>query len=402
MKPLPHYLSYANIASFPTDARIAVIGAGLAGCATAYALGQRGYSVDIYDQHPSFAQATSGNLLGILKPYYTVDRNASDLFHSGGFHRTRAFILKHSIEHLACGAVQLLAEKEQQRYQNILSQRNDVALQWLEGQALTEKIGVETIKPAIYYPTAMAVSPALVCKQLLALSKARTYFNCEVMGLNPIQQQWQIETNNRTSIYDVVILCGGYGLIQQYASELPVYPAYGQVSYLSSSYPNSSIVMEKGYLLPNQNDIQVMGATFRDNNDVDSSIRDQDHDENIALIAAIMGEQPSGEIVGVRVGLRCVTSDHIPMVGAVADKAVYAQQFSKSLGYGQRSDMTPYYQQGLYINSGYGSKGLCSCLYASEIIADLIKGEIDCHHQKVVQALHPLRFWARALKQRTT
>lgn len=402
MTQLPHYLSYAELASFPSLARIAVIGAGLAGCATVYALTQRGYQVDLYDKNADIAQETSGNKLGILKPYYTADENVSDRFHSGGFQRTHAFITQHHIDHLSCGAVQLLSPKEIMRYRNIIDKRKEVELTWLEPSQLTLLLGMPSDKSAVYYPSAMAVSPKAVCQAFLALSgsRVRTYFNHEMQAMKRSQHQWQLQFSDHKAEYDVVILCGGYPLIHHYLPKLPVFPAYGQVSYLEPSYHNQTIVMEKGYLLPPSDGVQVIGATFRDNADLDPSVRDSDDAENIDLITEMMGASPQGKVMGARVGLRCVTSDHIPMVGAVADYEGYTTQFAEILGYGKRSDLVPHYQHGLYINSGYGSKGLCSCLYASEIVADMIAGNIEHYDDKVIQALHPLRFWARELKRR--
>ena len=56
-----------------------VIGAGIAGCASAYALAQRGWQVTLLERHQDIAQEASGNPRGVLYPRLASHSTAQDL-----------------------------------------------------------------------------------------------------------------------------------------------------------------------------------------------------------------------------------------------------------------------------------------------------------------------------------
>src|SRR5690606_2473433 len=58
---------YQRPATPPSDERTAlVVGSGLAGCSTAFALARRGWQVTVIERHPTAAAEASGNAQGIL------------------------------------------------------------------------------------------------------------------------------------------------------------------------------------------------------------------------------------------------------------------------------------------------------------------------------------------------
>ena len=61
----------------PLDS-VTVIGAGLAGCHTAFEIARRGHKVVLLDSADTVAGGASGNTAGIVKPFVTRNRSEVD------------------------------------------------------------------------------------------------------------------------------------------------------------------------------------------------------------------------------------------------------------------------------------------------------------------------------------
>src|SRR5690606_13841144 len=133
-------------------------------------------------------------------------------------------------------------------------------------------------------------------------------------------QKWLLQFQNHQEEFDIVIFAGAYELFNQisYLKNTPVYPSQGQLTVIRESIDIDFTIMDKGYLIPNyQNNLQVIGATFRENHDTSGEIRDSDHQENLNHIKEIFPKESISmeSILDSRVSTRCVTSDHLPLVG---------------------------------------------------------------------------------------
>ncbi len=388
---------------------IAVIGAGMAGCAAAHELVKAGFKIHIYDKNSDIAEAASGNAAGMLKPYLTADANASDLFHTRGFSETLNFLEQHLDNKKLfkmTGALHVLSkEREQARYQRVFAKRElpeALAKQVTaeEGEALS---GIQVKHNGIFYPKACLVSPKEFCRVLLESIEGNVtlHLNHEVNKLSQTEDNlWRV--NDVEYAYDAVVVCGGAeaikGLFQ--TKEIPVYAAEGQVSHINLDENIKCILSDKGYLMPEFNGQQTLGATYRESNDSSGELRDQDHQDNLAYLNEILGHK-NCKVLGGRVAARCVTSDHMPIVGAIPDYAqfleCYQNDFKKGTVLSRLKDCP--YPKGLYISSGFGSKGLCSTLLSAKMIAALVNGGDLPVSDKVYQALHPVRFWVKKLKR---
>ncbi len=392
--------------------KIAIIGAGLAGCSLAYELSRTlNFDITLFDKNSDIATEASGNFAGILEPYLTSDNNFSDQFHTLGYSILLEFInqYRNDIEICNQGVLQILSdEKELNRYQKIFTKREiaDDLARLISHQELSQLLGKDTHNMAVYYPNALSVVPKSICQLWLKLSTAKLKLNNELLDIKKLENNtWQLEFNNFTEDFDIVIFAGGYPLFKNISllQNIPVYPSQGQLTVIKRCFDISNNIMDKGYIIPNYKDnLQVIGATFRDNNDTSGDIRQEDNNFNINQIKQIFDNKNYNvEIINSRVATRCVTSDHLPLIGRLADYNSFEQVFYKPLSKGYPKSKMPNieYQQGLYVSSGFGSKGLCSSLLAAKIITSYITNQSQQCSDKLLEALAVERFWVRSFKK---
>ncbi|WP_395947659.1 bifunctional tRNA (5-methylaminomethyl-2-thiouridine)(34)-methyltransferase MnmD/FAD-dependent 5-carboxymethylaminomethyl-2-thiouridine(34) oxidoreductase MnmC [Caedibacter taeniospiralis] len=390
---------------------IAVIGAGMAGCAMVYELSQRGVSVHLYEECEDIAQKASGNPYGILRPYITADANTSDLFHTQGFLYAREYILSHQreIDFMDCGALEILADdKLQRRFDHILSKRNldKNLLQLVSEHKASEIAGCQIDFPCVYYPQALMVNPYSLCKSLLKQNdKIQIFLLHHLLTCTKMDQLWRLSFDNGKQLeYQTVIFAGNATLIRKLKplKHLEIYPSYGQITVIKTIVKNRTILLDKGYLLPDKNGTQVIGATFRANDDVIGDIRTEDDKANIQQISNIIHSKQNIESVFSRVGVRCVTSDHLPMIGSIAATQSFHEQYYDKLQKGAILKVLPEidYLNGLYVLTGFGSKGLCSMFHGAKILSALVVDNCNAAiANHVLEAVHPLRFQVRKYKQ---
>lgn len=392
--------------------KIAIIGAGLAGCSLAYELsGSSNFDIAIFDKNSDIATEASGNFAGILEPYLTSDNNFSDQFHTLGYSILLEFINQYCNDIEICnqGVLQILSdEKELNRYQKIFTKREiaDDLARLISPQELSELLGKNTPNKAVYYLNAVSVVPKSICQLWLKLSNAKLKLDNKLLDIKKLEDNtWRLEFNNFTEDFDIVVFAGGYPLFKNISllQNIPVYPSQGQLTVIKRCFDTSNNIMDKGYIIPSYKDnLQVIGATFRDNNDTSGDIRQEDNTFNINQIKQIFDDKNYNvEIVNSRVATRCVTSDHLPLVGRLADYDSFEQVFYKPLSKGYPKSKMPKieYQQSLYVSSGFGSKGLCSSLLAAQIITAYITNQNQKYSDKLLEALAIERFWTRSFKK---
>ncbi|GGF98433.1 MULTISPECIES: bifunctional tRNA (5-methylaminomethyl-2-thiouridine)(34)-methyltransferase MnmD/FAD-dependent 5-carboxymethylaminomethyl-2-thiouridine(34) oxidoreductase MnmC [Cysteiniphilum] len=396
--------------------KVAIIGAGMAGCALAYELSQLGFEIDLFDQYDDIAQGASGNPYGILKPYITADANISDNFHTQGFVHTRDYILKHKseIDFNECGALELLSDKKTQlRFDNIIKKRAYLhgLLQIVDAATASEIAGCDISKACAYYPTAMMVNPYSLCQSLIRNSKnVNLFLSHRLDEFVRSDNTWQLrftdnKKNHRGSlVYDAVVFAGNALLIKDLEAfkHIEVYPSYGQITQVQTLLNNKTIILDQGYILPSVNGKQLIGATFRDNNDLMAEVRQSDHNVNLAQLSHVIDPSVDMKIILGRVSLRCVTADHVPMIGAIADNVKFIEQYYQRLQKGVILKALPHaeYLSGLYLLTGFGSKGLCSMMYGAKILAQLMSNGCQASMLNyLIEGLHPLRFNIRTFKK---
>ncbi len=397
-----------------------IIGAGMAGAATARSLAERGWRVRVIDTHDKPASEASGNPQGMLYTRLSGNSTVLTRFITEGYLYTLSLLQRLDCQKISddtlwqkTGLIQLgFSEGEQLRQQRILEsgQYPEGLLQGLDAEALSTLAGLPLHSNGLYFPDAGWVHPPSLCKCLLDHPNIEFAANLQVASLTHEDHQWHIQTTSGATLLSevVVVACGHLSSKLSQIQYLPLKSIRGQITQLpatTSSQKLQTVVCSEGYIAPAWKNSHTLGATFNFDDD-SAECRQQDHDTNLENLktytpsisdALIDSELDTTQLKG-RVSFRCTTPDYLPAVGPVVDADIFKEHFAllrKNAKH--RFADTPEQPAGLYITTGHGSRGLVTAPLAAEILAAYICNEPSPVPRDQRHALHPSRFMVRDL-----
>jgi tRNA 5-methylaminomethyl-2-thiouridine biosynthesis bifunctional protein len=413
--PAPWWVYTAKPA---TQKSAIIIGGGIAGCHSAYALAKRGWQVTLLERHPQLASEGSGNPQGVL--YAKLSAKADNL---GDFNLTALQYAQRFYQSYwqdagsQCGVLQLSddssskngSSKNSNAQNNALTERlgEQSLVQHLDRQQASEIAGIELESGGLFFPQAGWLNPAKVCQQLTAANNITVITNAEVASLNEDNGQWQaLSTTGKLHAQApiVVIATANDALRLPQSHYLPLKPVRGQVSYLEANDTSNqlkTVLCGEGYIAPAHQGQHCLGASFGPKQS-ETDLRQQDHEQNLQRLAPLsqpllQAFQPSPPLQG-RAAVRATTPDYLPMVGPLSDPKAVGERFTLLRKNAKASiPATAPYLPGLFVNTGHGSRGLCYTPLCSELLASQINGDPPPLGWQSIRALHPSRFLIRDL-----
>ncbi len=262
----------------------------------------------------------------------------------------------------------------------------------------------------LFYPEGGWVHPPALCQQQLQHPGIRLLTHQEVLELREVDGQWQAWAGERLlASAPVVVLAGAADVLRfEPCAHLPLKRIRGQITRLpatASSRALRTVVCAEGYVAPPRGGEHTLGASF-DFHSTDLAPTVAEHQGNLALLDEISvdlaqrlgtAELDPGQLQG-RAAFRCTSPDYLPIVGPVADAQAFAQAYAV-LGRDARQvpDVACPWLDGLYVNSGHGSRGLITAPLSGELVAAWVCGEPLPLPRAVAEACHPNRFALRRL-----
>lgn len=390
-----------------------VIGAGLAGCATAASLAQRGWKVTLLERHSSIAAEASGNPQGVLYLKLSAHGTALSRLIVSGFGYTRRQLerLNKGLDWDNCGVLQLAFDDKEAQRQAKIAQAFPQALVQNISQSQAETIaGVKLESGGLYYPQAGWVHPPALCQSLCAQANITLQLHQDALQLKREDGLWQARNSEQLlASAEVVVLAGAADIKQfEYSAELPLKRIRGQITRLLETVQSAelnTVICAEGYVAPARDGEHTLGASF-DFNSNDLTANARDHAGNIELLEAISSdlsqrlnahEYPAESLQG-RAAFRCTSPDYLPIVGPLADLPAFADAYAiLSKDARQVPDIKCPWLPGLYINSGHGSRGLITAPLSGEMIAAWLNDEPLPVPRDVAEGCHPNRFALRKL-----
>jgi tRNA 5-methylaminomethyl-2-thiouridine biosynthesis bifunctional protein len=389
---------------------VTVIGAGLAGGASAHALAKRGLRVALVDTAGQIAPKASGNIFGLLTPYLTTRTSALETLYSAGYRFTHKLLsaANHSARFSPCGALQLPTTK---RLQDLLRSPQPLLGAPLASRVSTKEAsaiaGTTVSAPgAIHIPEAGFLSPRGFIAGLLAEypHNISLFLNSECVEISQEVSAWRVTIVGDSVLRsNSLVLCSAYEAAGfALSSWLPLEAVRGQTLCLPPTEPSlnlKTVVSYGGYVTPALDQQHLIGAHYS-HDDAELEPRDTDNESMLSLCAKWLPELAlsNSNATQARVCFRTSTIDRIPYIGALPDYHSFeriASHFRSGTDLAARVSVATF--PGVFINVGHGSRGLLSCPIAGEIIARLILRESLGELSDVAKITDPGRLPLRLL-----
>ncbi|HHQ4635651.1 TPA: bifunctional tRNA (5-methylaminomethyl-2-thiouridine)(34)-methyltransferase MnmD/FAD-dependent 5-carboxymethylaminomethyl-2-thiouridine(34) oxidoreductase MnmC [Aeromonas veronii] len=394
---------------------VVIIGGGIASTMTALSLVERGRKVTLLCADGEPATGASGNRQGALYPLLNGEHDALSRFYSLAFGYARQRLLalaeRHPIAFELCGVTQLgyddksaakLAKMSQGPFPSELMH----PLSTLE---VEQVVGLPCGHSGVSYPQGGWLCPAdftrAAIKEAQASGLLQVEYHTQVSAIAEQADGWQVESQDgrHWQAPNLVVAAGHQLPAMLPFAELPLYPVRGQVSHVpttASLRQLKTVLCYDGYLTPMHNDQHCIGASY-DRNQSSLEFRAEEQILNQVRLQACLPEQTWPAEVDVsdneaRVGVRCASRDHLPVVGPVARLQGLADHYAQ-LQHDQHNAQPLPLHPGLYVLGALGSRGLCSAPLCGELLASEICGDPLPLAADLLEALHPARYWVRKL-----
>tara|TARA_R110002050_G_scaffold153645_5_gene281258 strand:- start:300 stop:2363 length:2064 start_codon:yes stop_codon:yes gene_type:complete len=412
---------------------VSIIGGGIASACAALALTKQGIKVTLYCKDNSLAQGASSNAIGALYPLLHQQSDDISLFYQQAFWRAKE-VYNSVIEqgfhfpHQWCGLLDVAYKdslvKRQQKFEELKTWPEDL-IHGIDACTASKLANVDLTYGGLFMPKAGWISPQDAVKQIINAAKTtgrlRVEHNTLVTKItkktaspanNSHLKNWLLSTNKGEFEASVIVFCGGADIINfDWINQLPFSSVQGQVTSMKTNkniQQLSTVICHKGYLTPHHKNMHCIGATFNKDNTRTTTLPEED-EFNIAMLSTCMPEFANSikwttqDVTGSKSRLRCMTPDHLPMVGPMPDIKQHIDTYphlakDKNWKYNQAAPAV----DNLYIMMGFGARGLCSAPLAADILTADLCGTPYPVDNNMLFNLSPNRFVIRDIIKRKT
>ncbi len=395
------------------ERRAVIIGAGLAGCATAASLAARGWKVTVLERHAAAAQEGSGNPQGVLYLKLSAHGTALSRLVVSGFSYTRRLLsnLQAGQDWQACGVLQLIYDdKERERQAELATAFPASLVHPLSREAAEALAGVALPEGGLFYPDAGWANPPALCQWLLQRPGVELLKYHDALELRRNGQSWQVLGEQALLAEAPVVILTGAADVARFSQSawLPLKRIRGQISCLPATAQSSqlgTVLCAKGYVAPPRNGTHTLGASFNFQQ-TDDTPSVAEHQANLQMLEQISADlyqrlaadPQRTEMLDGRVAFRCTSPDYLPLIGPLAEPDAFAETYA-ALGKNARQSLhapCPWLD-GLYVNTAHGSRGMISAPLSGELLAAWLDNEPLPLPRDVAEACHPNRFLLRKL-----
>lgn len=319
----------------PAPARIAIVGAGIAGASVARALAAQGVLAAVYESSGP-GHGASGFPAALVTPRFDLGDGPVAALFAQALERAGALYRDIPDAVLAHGVVQKPGgERDRARLVRIVDQPI-----WSPGAMRLDDQGDLVMRDAL------TVAPAAILADWLGRAETRPG---KVSSIVPNGSGWALLNAGSQTLAEVgaIILCAGAGNADLIPG-VTLSPVRGQADWILHERPVATAW--GGYVAPTRDGF-LFGATH-DRGETTTEVRAGDTIRNLTTLAARFPDLAAGidpATVTSRAAIRATTRDRLPACGAVPD------------------------QPGLFLLGGLGSRGFCLApLLAEHLVAQAL------------------------------
>ena len=414
-----------------------VVGAGLAGCSTTYALRRRGWRVTLLEREHGPASQASGLPAGLLRPLLSADDNRTSRLTRAGFLFGIALLQRlapptdvdeRARLWSACGVFEQSQSAEDAHIAKALLAQQTWPADFAEfcdtGQAAA-RLGLAPRNGGTWFARGALVAAARWCRALLNDAALPTcagpltqVYDFDVTALMHMNHEWCVrDDQGRCHQAPILVFANAIGLIKlPQFDHLPLQELAGQITLLASPALSElrAAISGDGYLLPPILGSAAVGASYEAvTSDTvqrpappgdataeapaapgDKSLRA--HRENLQRLSQMLADPPMAPVAeGAFFGRRCVSKDRLPLAGALSDTPAILRDRDNYRG-AHLPDLPRL--AGLFCLSALGSRGLVLAPLLGEHLASQIAGEPAPIEAALAAAVDPARFLLRQLR----
>ncbi|RUO77149.1 bifunctional tRNA (5-methylaminomethyl-2-thiouridine)(34)-methyltransferase MnmD/FAD-dependent 5-carboxymethylaminomethyl-2-thiouridine(34) oxidoreductase MnmC [Idiomarina seosinensis] len=343
---------------------VTIVGGGIAAATLALALTHRSVPVQVISS--GIADAASGNPQGAVYPLLHAEITPLSQFYLQAFSTAVSCYLPWQQQHwFPTGVMQPAFNQQRQlraeKIANNLYHPDSVSFTTKEHSNAAAQIPLN--QDSLHYPRAGWLRPERMVNELFAAA-----------GCQPQQASFSAEMDSPAT---PLVIAAGHNsayLVEQLSGQsLPINPVRGQISLVKASPLTRSlnkVLCYKGYMIPADNGVHCIGATFN-RADASDEQRANDDLENQTSLKSCANQLWADDlsVVGSRASVRATTPDHQPVIGRVIDN--------------------------LYLLSGLGSRGLTAAPLLAEILAAQLTGGLQPLSDDALRRLSVDRFGDR-------
>lgn len=337
---------------------IAIIGGSLSGCALAYQLQKSGLEPHIFEASDSICAGASNMPSLVASPALSIDHNAYSQLTFLAFERLLAFTQQHPDLSSVSFAHQLTSQKYSQQHLNQY-QETYSSHTWADGSELFE-----------FEPITINDKQFKGLKMPAVQVNGQEFCQTLIENLNPsnIHLSYKINKLEDLEGFDQIIMCTGYQLPAITSQSLPdISPMRGQLTTLNATINHQAPINHDGHLAHYQDQL-VIGATFESSDE--GQVKRENSLTNIEKVNQRFGfEFNEKDINGEHPGVRATSYDRFPFCG----------EFSTING------------QTIWLNYGFGARGLCFSMLCAEVITQAILGKTSPLPKTLLKRVSPLR-----------
>jgi tRNA 5-methylaminomethyl-2-thiouridine biosynthesis bifunctional protein len=368
---------------------VAIVGAGINGCATAYFLTKAGLSVALFDKE-GIASGGSGAAGAFISPKISKSGPLKEVM-DDAYAFSLSFYDTFFPQYLT-KAPQLHIAKFDDENEKVDHFKKHTKMRVYDAPEQLESLLTEEAAAfaSVYFEHSGIVDAEAMCR---ALASEAHLFEQEVTSLRRLSNEWKIGSVKAKM---VLLATGAYDKVidEPYINLRGV---WGHRIDIRTSTKIGGIIHHKVSIAPTDDDgNSAIGATH--NVHYHPQQNDEPYDIEAGrreLIEKALATVPLEEVEVVRdyVGLRSGSNDYMPIVGPLVNAAATLRRHPE-LAKGAKMDSSEYvYHKDLYMINGTGGYGFVLAPYlASQLCAHLTEGK------PVTDGLEPSRFFKRWVK----
>ena len=341
--------------------RVVVVGAGIAGAATARELAARGVEVTVLEA-ARVASGASGNPAALLEAMVGDANNTPAQWISQGFLAGCAAARRWHLPSQWHWAVHR-GERAAQQHRKVVEGGHPDWVRPVEGGFLLRSL---------------LISPVEWVQRLLDGPGITVREGERVTSLTEVAERFQA---------DAVVLANS-AAAQTFAAHLPMRWVRGQLGWSTQDRGIVRPLCASKYVLPMVDGRQVWGASFGQG-ETTLELRDAENAAIVRELASVFASVPETvEMAGARASLRGVTDGRLPYVGPLFD--------SEEAMRTRRGDGRPVFgrsavDERVWLTVAHGSRGFCSSFAGAWLLAEALGGAPHRIPKRLAAAVHPGR-----------